>query len=276
MLHQRHALVVGALRVRRRRARRRSRASQGRARARPRSGWRRSALAALVRAAHARDEHPGGAVVEHPAGLLALRGRHAHDRAARARACSCASVASRPPASCSRSITSQSKPAPALISAASAEPRSRNVPSSSSPARMRRRARLMRVSPAPPLGDELVGLELRRGRRAAPRASRPVWRRRRVPEQHDLAGVDLHDLDVVDAARTAQQRRPAAAAAHDQLVRAVGPHARTAAAPRARGRRGRRGRRSRPRGPSRTPAARAARRSPRPARARVRRAARRP
>src|SRR3954469_12680418 len=46
--------------------------------------------------------------------------------------------------------------------------------------------------------------------------------RRRVPEQHHLAGVDLHDLDVVGLLGRPQQRGSAAAAAHDQLVGAVG------------------------------------------------------
>ena len=47
---------------------------------------------------------------------------------------------------------------------------------------------------------------------------------RQVPEQHHLAGVDLHHLQVVHPRRAGQQGLHAAARAVDQLVGAVGPH----------------------------------------------------
>src|SRR5215210_1313868 len=86
-------------------------------------------------------------------------------------------------------------------------------------ARLRRSAAV----PAPPLGEELLGLELRQvGAQRAREAAR--LRGQRVPEERDLAGGDLDDLDVVDAPGAGEQRGGAALAAHDQLVLAVGLH----------------------------------------------------
>src|SRR3954468_11128594 len=85
--------------------------------------------------------------------------------------------------------------------------------------------------PAAPALEELLGVEL--GQVGAQRARQAAGLARlRVPEQHDLAGGDLDDLDVVAPLAVGQQRGPGAALGDDQLVGAVRPHAAAASSPR--------------------------------------------
>src|SRR4051794_5422973 len=84
--------------------------------------------------------------------------------------------------------------------------------------------------PAPPLREELRGLELGQVAAQCPRQAAGL-RGLGVPEQRDLAGRDLEHLDVVARRPPAEERRAAARPAHAELELAVGLHAaRTAAA----------------------------------------------
>src|SRR5215207_5348186 len=78
--------------------------------------------------------------------------------------------------------------------------------------------------PAPPLDEELVGLEL--GEVGAQRAGQAAGLcRLRVPEQGDLPRGDLDHLDEVGLPGPAQERGPAPGPAHEQLVLPVRLHA---------------------------------------------------
>src|SRR4051794_37941037 len=81
----------------------------------------------------------------------------------------------------SRAVSGSGTPAPVSCCVTSATPRT-----------------LARLVP-PPAPQKLVGVEPRQvGLQRAGEA--PGLLRRRVPEQHDLAGLDLHDLDVIGLA----------------------------------------------------------------------------
>src|SRR5204862_4202070 len=80
-----------------------------------------------------------------------------------------------------------------------------------------------------PGGDELVGLEVGEVLADAPHDPLGLGRRQ-VPEQDHLAGLDLEDLDVVDAARVGERDGGDAAADVLDLVGGVRPHEPTTAA----------------------------------------------